>query len=142
MGVYMNSYSFRIHAQEDGVEIQNLNKYSSFLYELKNLNQNRKKKDYNFVVPKGKKSTWFPLVLRANLGNPRSYQETLSLYNNILDLGYTQNFYLENIFERKNWKANGKHDTYCTVHYKADMRMDDIIREILKLWNLTADFKE
>ena len=33
MGVYMNSYSFRIHAQEDGVEIQNLNKYSYIFHQ-------------------------------------------------------------------------------------------------------------
>ena len=138
----MNSYSFSIHAQEDGVEIQSLKKYSDFIYELKNLSQNRKKNDYNFIVPKGKKSTWFPLVLRANLGNPRAYQEALSLYNNILDLGYTQNFYLESIFERKNWRANGRHDTYCIIHYRADMHMDDVIKDILNIWGLTADFKE
>ena len=64
------------------------------------------------------------------------------MFNYITNLNYTKNFYIESILERDHWRANGKRDVYCTVHYKADMCMDDVIKEILKLWTLIADFKE
>ena len=136
----MNNYSFRIHVIENGIEIQSLKEYSDFLYELKNLKQNRQDRTRSFIVNKGTRNTWFPLILCANWGSNYKYQEAVKLYNYILGLNFTQRFYLDSILERDHWRANGKRDVYCTIHYKADMCMDDIIKEILKLWNLTADF--
>ena len=140
----MNSYSFRINVMNNGVEIQSLKEYSDFLYCLKNLKKMRKDAslDSGYNIQKGTKNTWFPLVLCANWGSPYKYQEARKLFNYITDLNYTKNFYIESILERDHWRANGKRDVYCTVHYKADMCMDDVIKEILKLWTLIADFKE
>ncbi len=138
----MNNYSFRIQTFENGVEVQSSKQYFDFLCELKTLKINRKERGRSFIVNKGTKNTWFPLVLCANWGSPCKYQEALSLYNYILGLNNTKKFYIDSILERDHWKANGKRDVYCTVHYKADMPMDGVIKEILKLWDLNADFKE
>ena len=140
----MNSYFFRLYVKKGGSELLDLNKYSDFLYFLKNLKYNRKdaELDPHFMIPKNVKNSWFPLVLCANWGSPHTYQEANRLFNYIVNLNYAEHFYLESILERENWRVNGKNDIYCIIHYKADMCMDTIIQEILNLWNLTIDYSE
>ena len=137
----MNSYSFRISAVENGVEVQSLRSYVDFITNLEYLRKKSSRR-YIYNVPKGVKRIWFPLVICADWGNPRTHSESVELFNYIVSLDNVEHFYFDSVLKREHRRANGKDDIYCTVHYKADMPMNDLIVKIASLWGLTVDFKD
>lgn len=136
----MNTYTFTLEVEKNGMRIQDYANYSNFIATLENLKKIRNKNVYNLDLPKGQKSSWIPFCLCREWGSPLRIEKAIEKYKEISSNEKVKNFFIENIQHIRNWHPNGKEDVYTIISYTANEPMNDILEEIFKVFDVEAKF--
>lgn len=136
----MNTYSFKITVEKNGIRTQEYHFYSRFLSALKDIKISRRKNVYHYDIPYRKKSSWFPLILLKEWGNTFSIMKAKEEYYKLLNNIDAEDFYIEGIEETEKWKIDNKNDIFAVITYTANKDMKKEIEDILKVFNVIGEF--